>query len=156
MGTFYCELAFDANNSQHLLIRKGCVISLPAVSLAGEPDCSAEDISSAIDRKELWKRCEDDLPNWSRACKTTLPVQRLQPPSAAAEHAFSILCNSLTEKQTHANQSCQSSPHQQPLNVLFQFCVNLLLKSKLIHITLSPLLCCSIIWSSVMVTVCLM
>ena len=57
----------------------------------------------------------------------------------------------------HAKQSCQSSPHQQLLNMLFQFCVNLSqfcvnlsLKSKLIHykITLRPLICCNIIWST--------
>ena len=58
---------------------------------------TAEDISSEIDRLEWWKKHECDLPHWSQACKNVLLVQ---PSSAAAERAFSILSSSFTERQT--------------------------------------------------------
>ena len=60
---------------------------------------SAEDVSPVADKRAWWKRHEDNLPNWAKACKSLLLIQ---PSSAAAERVFSILSNSFTEKQTHS------------------------------------------------------
>jgi hypothetical protein len=62
---------------------------------------TSEDVSPEVDKLEWWRKHEDTLPNWASACKTTLLVQ---PSSAAAERAFSILSNCFSKKQTHSLQ----------------------------------------------------
>ena len=53
----------------------------------------AEGVSPKINPVEWWKTHEDDLPNWARSCKMVLLVQ---PSSAAAERAFSLLASSFS------------------------------------------------------------
>ena len=56
----------------------------------------AEDVSSEIDTVLWWKSHEHELPNWANAFKLLLLVQ---PCSAAAERAFSLLENSFNHQQ---------------------------------------------------------
>ena len=56
-------------------------------------------VSPELDKLEWWKNHQLELPNWSRACKTTLLIQ---PSSAAAECVFSLLSNGFKESQTSA------------------------------------------------------
>ena len=59
---------------------------------------AAEGVATTVDRKGWWQRNSETLPNWSSACKSLMLIQ---PSSAAAERAFSILSNSFT------NNYCQ-------------------------------------------------
>ena len=56
----------------------------------------AEDVSSTVSKTEWWKQHSQDLPCWSNACQ---PVLLMQPSSAAAERAFSLLTNSFSENR---------------------------------------------------------
>ena len=56
----------------------------------------ARDISEKCDPFEWWKRYEVELPTWSKAVRNVLLVQ---PSSAAAECAFSLLNNSFNRRQ---------------------------------------------------------
>jgi hypothetical protein len=56
-------------------------------------------ISSEEKKVEWWKHHAEQLPNWSSAVKKVLLVQ---PSSAAAERAFSILNASFNDQQHHA------------------------------------------------------
>ena len=60
---------------------------------------AAEGVATTVDRKGWWQRNSEILPNWSSACKSLMLIQ---PSSAAAEHAFSILSNSFTNRQEHS------------------------------------------------------
>ena len=60
---------------------------------------AANDVDPTTDKKSWWKRNEEILSSWSKACKSVLLVQPL---SAAAERVFSILSNSFTDRQEHA------------------------------------------------------
>ena len=53
-------------------------------------------VSSEIDTVLLWKSHEHELPNWANAFQLLLLVQ---PSSAAAERAFSLLENSFNHQQ---------------------------------------------------------
>ncbi len=57
----------------------------------------ADGVSPEMDKLDWWRKHENELPLWSKACKTVLVVQ---PSSAAAERVFSLLSNSFTETQT--------------------------------------------------------
>ncbi len=57
----------------------------------------ADGVSPEMDKLDWWRKHENELPLWSKACKTVLLVQ---PSSAAAERVFSLLSNSFTETQT--------------------------------------------------------
>ena len=56
----------------------------------------AEDVSSTVSKTEWWKQHSQDLPRWSSACQLVL---LMQPSSAAAERAFSLLTNSFNDEQ---------------------------------------------------------
>ena len=59
----------------------------------------AMDISANFDILEWWRRHSDTLPHWSLAAKKILVVQ---PSSASAERAFSILANSFGDRQENS------------------------------------------------------
>ena len=56
-------------------------------------------VSTEFDKLAWWKSHQHELPNWSIACKTAFLIQSS---SAAAEHVFSMLNNSLKENQARA------------------------------------------------------
>ena len=56
----------------------------------------AEGVSNEVGKTDWWKKYENEPPHWSKSCKSLL---LLQPSSAAAERAFSILANSFKDSQ---------------------------------------------------------
>ena len=56
----------------------------------------AEDVALTISRTDWWSHHENELPNWSKACKMSL---LFQPSSAEAERVFSLLQNSFNQQQ---------------------------------------------------------
>ena len=56
----------------------------------------AEDTSPTIDILDWWKNAEADIPTWASSAQKVLLVQ---PSSASAERAFSLLKNSFNEQQ---------------------------------------------------------
>ena len=59
----------------------------------------AMDISPQMDALDWWQHNSRALPHWSAAAKKALLVQ---PSSAAAERAFSLLANSCNDRQQNA------------------------------------------------------
>ena len=60
---------------------------------------TSKDISpQIIDKRGWWKKHENKLPDWAKSCLL------VQPSSAAAERAFSILSNCFSSKQEHSLQ----------------------------------------------------
>ncbi len=64
----------------------------------------ADGVSTEMDKLDWWRKHENELPLWSKVCKTVLLVQ---PSSAAAERVFSLLSNSFTETQTSSTLNPQ-------------------------------------------------
>ena len=58
-----------------------------------------KDISPQMDVLDWWQHNSHALPHWSAAAKKALLVQ---PSSAAAERAFSLLANSFNDSQQNA------------------------------------------------------
>lgn len=59
----------------------------------------ADGVSVLVKKTDWWKTHENELPNWSTACRMALLVQ---PSSAASERVFSILSNCFGDYQTHS------------------------------------------------------